>query len=67
VRIISLPAAAAVQMPCVAATQKYVAAAQKSSNWSGMTSALCLHGIAATKMPYFSGLNLSRTCRNDAD
>ncbi len=46
---------------CVAAAQKCVAAAQKWPNWLGMTAALCLLGIAATKMPYFSGFELSRT------
>ena len=41
-----------------------MAAAQKRSNWLGMTSVLRLLGIAATKMPYFSGFELSRTCEN---
>ena len=51
----------------VAATQKCAAAAHKQSNWLGMTSVLCLLGIAATTMPYFSGFELSRTCENSAE
>jgi hypothetical protein len=48
----------------VSAARICVAAAQKRSNWLGMTSVLRLLGIAATKMPYFSGFELSRTCEN---